>query len=282
MRLGRAAFTVTALVAISAALPIAPASAQLGADLNISPKRVVFGQGSRSATVYIFNQGDKPATYAVEMVDRTMLANGEIVATDPAAPSAASARSLLEFTPHQITLQPKQSQSIRIRARRASAPGEYRSHLTVTAQPPEDVGFTAAQAASKSGGGALAMRIIALFSISIPVIVRDGVTDATAKIENASFVAAKQPHGLPQIALTIVRSGTGSVFGDIDVYAGQPRAERRVGTVRGVAVYPEVERRPFVVGLSQPVTPGERIRIAYRDDNAPPGTQLAGALLVTP
>jgi hypothetical protein len=274
-----------AVVAVATLLATASlgsgAKAQVGADLNISPKRVALGEGQRSATVYIFNQGDRPATYTVEMIDRTMSENGSISAVPrSAAPASTSALPLVEYTPRVITLQPKQSQSIRIRVRRPEKPGEYRSHLTVTAQPPEDVGLTAVQAAAGTNPSALAVRIVALFSISIPVVVREGAIDSAAAIENPIVSGAAAPGGTQRVALDLVRRGTGSVYGDVEIYAGEGRSERRVGLVRGVAVYPEIQRRSFVTPLTQPVQPGERVRVVYRDDDVHPGTELARVLFV--
>lgn len=277
----RAGKVVAFAALLSAVVSATGAGAQINADLNISPKRVVLGNGPRSATVYIFNQGDQPATYTVDLVDRTMAPDGEITAS-AASSSTSSARSLVEYTPHVIRLAPKQSQSIRIRVQRPDAPGEYRSHLNVTAQPPEDMGLTAAQAAGGNDGGALAVRVIALFSISIPVIVREGPTSASAVIEHPAIVPPSAANKFSVVRLDLVRRGTGSLYGDIELYAGQGRSERRVGITRGVAVYPELERRSFAAPLSGPVRSGEPMRIVYRDDDMHPGAQLATVSLVAP
>jgi hypothetical protein len=267
--------------ALLAATCATSASAQLGADLNISPKRVVLDQGERSATVYVFNQGDRPATYRITLVDRQMAPDGDIVDAGAAAP-ARSARSLIEYTPRVITLEPKRSQAIRIRVRRPEAPGEYRSHLTVTPQPTEDAGLTAAQAAAEARSDALAVRVVALFSLSIPVIVRSGPVEARAIIEKPAIVPGRTPTVPPSVTLDLVRQGTGSLYGDVEIYAGQGKGERQVGRVRGIAVYPEIARRSFTAALSGAVNHGEKLRIIYRDDDVRPGTELATVSLVAP
>ena len=68
-----------------------------GADLNISPRRVTFDETERSASVYVFNQGDTPATYTVELVDRVMSPDGQIraVADAPDGPQSPSAMDLI-------------------------------------------------------------------------------------------------------------------------------------------------------------------------------------------
>ena len=259
------------------------ASAQVGADLNISPKRVVFGPGERTATVYVFNQGDAPATYTVELVDRVMLPDGQIApAAEHPEETLSSALDLVQHTPRRITLAPRQSQAIRVRARPGGeGAAERRTHLTVTALPPEDSGFTAEQAAAEAGDE-VALQVVALFSVSIPVIVRDGVADARAAIENPAFRPASEVGGQGGVSLDLVRLGANSVYGDLEIRAGEGRDARVVGLVRGIAVYPEIERRAVLAPLAEAVAPGQPLTLIYRDDDARPGETLATVTLVAP
>ncbi len=271
------------LVAAVLMLTATGARAQVGADLNISPKRLTLGGAERSATVYLFNQGGEPATYTVEMVDRAMTPNGEIVAVGShAARPAASAADLLQYTPHRVTLLARQSQSIRIRVSRPQAPGEYRSHLTVTALPPEEMGLTAAEAAAEPASGNLAVKVVALFSISIPVIVREGPVSATVSIQNAHIEPRGAAGGAPSVVFDLVRNGDASVYGDVEVLRRRGREEKRLALIRGVAVYPEIEQRTFMADLSEVVRPGDLLRVVYRDDDKLPGKELATASLVAP
>lgn len=254
------------------------ARAQVGADLNISPKRVVFEPGERSATVYVFNQGDEPATYTVELVDRAMQADGQIVAAaDHPEAAIQSARDLVQYTPRRVTLQPRESQAIRVRARPGSG-GEHRTHLTITALPPETAGFTAEQAV-QPGGEEVAVQVVALFSVSIPVIVRDAAPDAGATIENLTMTTGDLG---PMLSLDLARTGESSVYGDLEVRAGTDANAPLVTLVRGIAVYPEIDRRAVLVSLPAETTPGQTFTVVYRDDDARPGEVLATATLVAP
>ena len=183
-----------------AALPEATARAQIaavGANLNISPSRIVFAPNMRSATVLVFNTGSAPATYNVSVVDRVMTPEGAIVAAADAdkTPAAAasltrlkSAKDMIVFTPHRVVLAPGESQTIRIVVLRPDtlANGDYRTHLTVTAVPPADEGLTAEQAADQAAGS-LSVRLMALFSLTIPLIVRQGPPDAAAAISDIAY-----------------------------------------------------------------------------------------------
>ncbi len=259
------------------------ASAQVGADLNISPRRVTFDASERAASVYVFNQGDAPATYTVELVDRVMQPDGQIIAasdlTTP-SPLGTSAADFIQYTPRRVTLQPRESQVIRIRVRppATGAAHEYRTHLTVTALPPEDSGFTAAQAAAP-GTDEVALQVVALFSVSIPLILREGDVDARAGIDGIVRLAPVEGAPNGAIQLDLLRLGANSVYGDVQIYAGQGSRERLVTAVRGVAVYPEIDRRTVIAPLSEALLAGEPLRIVYIDDDAQPGSTLATAVV---
>jgi P pilus assembly chaperone PapD len=270
------------MIAASIALAITAwagaASAQTGADLNISPRRVTFDESERSASVYVFNQGDAAATYTVELVDRAMQADGQIVLASDVSPSqvSPSAAEFIQYTPRRVTLQPRESQVIRIRVR-PPATGEaheYRTHLTVTALPPEDSGFTVEQAVAP-GAEEVSLQVVALFSVSIPLILREGEVDARAGIEGVRRLPALEGAPNGAIQLDLVRLGANSVYGDVEVYAGEGPAERLVTLVRGVAVYPEIGRRTVIAPLAEALPEGVALRIVYKDDDAHPGAQLA-------
>lgn len=273
---------IAAPIAVALTVMAGAASAQTGADLNISPRRVTFDESERSASVYVFNQGDAPATYTVELVDRAMQTDGQIVlASDVAASQVSpSAAEFIQYTPRRVTLQPRESQVIRVRVR-PPATGEaheYRTHLTVTALPPEDSGFTVDQAVAP-GAEEVSLQVVALFSVSIPLILREGEVDARAGIDGVIRLPALEGAPNGAIRLDLVRLGANSVYGDVEVYAGEGPAERFVTVVRGVAVYPEIERRTVIAPLAEALPEGVALRIVYKDDDAHPGATLATAVV---
>jgi P pilus assembly chaperone PapD len=289
---------LAALVALSSAQALAqpqpPASAPTaptGADLSISPKRIVLKPTDRAATIYIFNRGSEAATFALKMGDAVMTPDGQIrtaadLAEAPeAAPAAArlqSATSLVSFSPRRVTLLPGQSQTIRLRALRPEglADGEYRTHLTITAVPPEDVGFTADQAA-KANEGQLSVKIVTLFSVSMPIIVRQGAPEVTAAIGEVRVTpraTAETSAGRPvaDLSLDLMRQGKNSLYGDIEVRAMKAgKAGEVIGAARGLGVYAEIDQRRVMVPLMARPTHGEVLQVQFRDDDTRPGTLLA-------
>lgn len=263
----------------------------VGANLNITPKRVTFDPQRRTASVYIFNQGTAAATFDIAMVDRAMLPDGQIVAVADTAerPEAkavadkvASAKDMLLVSPRRATLAPGQGQTIRLRV--ASVPqdakGEYRTHLTVTTIPPPSVGTTAEDVAG-GAGNELRFQITSVFGLSIPAIVRVSEPDVRAAIEDAhieyvdlSSDGRSDPKRTPVMAFDLVRVGANSLFGNVEVRAAGKRGDP-IGVARGVGVYTEIDRRSMRVPLTRAPAAGEKLEVTFTDDDTSPGKLLA-------
>lgn len=267
-----------------------------GGDINVSPKRIVFDASGHGATVYLFNRGDGAATYSIAVIDRVMIPDGQILSVDDAktnpsqaafAAKVTSAKDFIQFTPRRVTLKPNESQTIRLRALKPDSlpPGEYRTHLTITAVPPEDAGLTAEQAVTP-GSKELSVRIMPVFSLSIPLIVRQGDVEVRAGLEGPRLTWDETPTGpatgksqkVAVISVTIDRLGHNSVYGNVEVRSG----DEVLGAVRGVGVYPEVERRFVKVPLSRPPKPNENLSVVLVDDDTQPGMELAKVPFVAP
>jgi len=109
--------------------------------------------------------------------------------------------------------------------------------------------------------------------------VRDGPADARAAIENPAIV---QEGPTRLLSLDLVRLGASSVYGDVEILAGQGFEARLLTAVRGVAVYPEVARRTVLAALPAGVGAGQVLTVVYRDDDAKKGEVLATTTLVAP
>lgn len=179
--------SIAMLLPLVAAIPVhaqdvAPAAqvalpAAGAANINITPRRVIFDRSKRTEAVFVFNQGNTPVTVDVALVDNAMLPSGEIVPISriadhgPAAQAVAakvrSAKPFVLAAPSRLTLPPGQGRTIRVRATLADSAtsDEFRTHLTVTTVPAPDAGLTAEQAAATEKGE-LVLRIQSVFGIS--------------------------------------------------------------------------------------------------------------------
>ena len=295
-----AALTVVLALTPMAALAqeTADGPVTVGANLNISPKRLTFDRSGKSATVYIFNQGQTPATFDISLVDRVMTPAGQITPLAEAANKPElkdvttrlkSAQPMLLATPRRVTLAPGKGQTIRVRVNpgaEAQGPGEYRTHLTVTTIPPRDIGLTADQA-SQPSADELKFVVYSVFGISVPVIVRLGDTDVRAGIENPKITYADiSPDGVAPAKRTAVlsfdlaRLGPNSLFGNLQVTGAKDKEP--IGIARGVGVYTEIDRRAVHIPLLRAPEPGERLEITFTDDDTSPGKVLAQSVLTAP
>lgn len=283
------------------ATQVAVAPTNVNANLNVSPKRIVFDRLNRSATVYVFNQGTGSATFDILSVDRVMLPDGQIAAASevdtkpelkPYVDKLKSAKTMLVTSPRRATLSPGKGQTIRIRvappasdaAGGAPSDGEYRTHLTIVTIPPRDIGLTADQAAS-GNSGQLSFRINTVFGISIPVIVRLGATNFKGEIKDPKIVkemlsadGVSAPRATSVLVFGIERLGPNSLFGNFEVRGAKEKSSGTpLGSARGVGVYPEIDRRQIKIPLSRIPLAGEQIEVIYKDDDTSPGQVIAKA-----
>jgi hypothetical protein len=277
----------------AAATPEPPASARI--NLTITPKRLTFSRTARSASVYVYNQGNRPATVDVALIERVMLPSGEIRTLDdaladaeakPFADRLRSARGLVVATPRRITLAPGRGQTVRLRATppAAAAAPEYRSHLTVSTVPPRAAGLSAEDAAAQRPGE-LNFRLNAVFGLSIPVIIRTETADVRADIRNVrldeemlSPDGVAPPGRTAVVAFDLARVGANSLFGNVEIRSATDRADV-VGLARGVGVYPEIDSRAVRIPLKRVPAAGEVLDVTFVDDDLTPGRVVARATL---
>lgn len=293
--LGCASFGAPAVAQPASTAPTVAVSGS--AFLNITPKRITFDRSRRIGTVFLLNQGTGPVTVDVAIVDRVMLADGQILAAADAAAredgkAAAgllrSAGSLLQVSPRRVTLLPGRPQTVRVRlaALPPAEAGEHRSHLTVTTLPPRESGATP-EAVANPAANELRFQVTAVYGLSIPLIVRPSEPDVSATLEGVrlefpevSLDGRAPPRQTAVVTLDLVRGGASSVYGNFEVRpAGGKKDAQPLGLARGVAVYSEVARRTVRIPLTRAPAPGERLDVTFSDDDTSPGKVLAKAAL---
>lgn len=127
-----------------------------------------------------------------------------------------------------------ESQVVKIQLNRNNelAAGEYRSHLYFRAIPKEQpLGETKA-----TNDSSISIKLIPVFGISIPVIVRAGEVNSEVSL-SGNHVEMFQDT-VPVLNVTFSRKGNISVYGDLAVkYIPDNGKPIDAGNVRGVAVY---------------------------------------------
>lgn len=237
-------------------------------DLLVAPTRVIL-DSRRGAEVILSNIGSEESTYRITLVLRRMNEIGKLEDIEQldATDEEAQALSLVRYAPRRVTLLPNQPQSIRLKPIIPAdlEDGEYRAHMLFRAIPKTE---SAAEIATGSEG--LQIRLIPIYGISIPIIVRKGVLEATAAIANPRIVIDE---GGSSFQLNMSRTGNRSVYGEIRVT--KPGVQDAVMIAKGIAIYPEVEERLVRIPIDPKMIPalqGEVVVSYYEAENA--GGQL--------
>jgi len=269
-----------------AALALCLAAPLALADLALFPTRVVLEKNQRAAQVELMNNGTVPETYRINLVNRRMNETGEFISMDSPGPGDLFADPLLRYSPRQVTVQPGSSQTVRILLRKPAdlAPGEYRSHLQFD-RVADAAGSNSIEQASNSGDKAIGVVMTALVGASIPVIVRHGDTQASTTLSELALVPATGEAG-PVLSFQINRTGTSSVYGDLNVTftpkGGKPVELAKAGAL---AVYaPNALRRarmPLQAPLGTTLAAGT-LELSYRERAEAGGKVMAEASLALP
>ena len=211
-------------------------------NLLITPKRIMFEGSGRSMDINLANTGTDSATYAISVVQIRMTDDGGFETITEPDPGQRFADRYIRFFPRTVTLAPGEAQLVKVQLTRRSelTDGEYRSHFYFRAIPNSSpMGEEEIPADSTT----ISIRLVPVFGITIPVIVRSGESTTATKLTDLSIEqAADTP---PILNITFNRTGNMSVYGDVTVAHISPSGEvTRVGVANGVAVYtPNLIRR---------------------------------------
>jgi P pilus assembly chaperone PapD len=230
-------------------LLLCPLFATAQGDLLITPRRVVLEGNRQIEDITVANVGQDTAYYNISLIEYRMLEDGSLEQITEPMPEQEFASPLLRFFPRSIELAPNESQVVRIQVRRTPnlEEGEYRSHLYFRAVP-KPKPLSNETAADTTG---ISIRLIPIYGISIPVIVRIGNLTASCTISDISF--ERNENQPPTLKFVLNRQGSKSVYGDISVdYVDAQGTRTNVGLVRGLAVYTPNTVRKISIPLTAP------------------------------
>lgn len=271
------------LLRLIGALSLLALCAPARAELMLHPTRIVFEQNQRAAQIELINNGTRPASYRIALVNRRMTDAGQFEPADSPAPGERFADSMLRYSPRQITLQPGTAQTVRVMLRKPAelAEGEYRSHLLFDKLPDAEGENSIEQRGQDSGIGVV---VNALVGASVPVIVRHGKVDASVKLSGLAvqYDATRRP----LLAMRFEREGGSSVYGDVSV-SFTPRGGKThtVGQVGGIAVYTPNRVRQAALPLQLPAgvsLAAGTLEVVFRERPEAGGRQLAQASIALP
>jgi hypothetical protein len=267
MRFSKLRFSRVAPLLAAIVIPSLPTPA--AAELMIAPTRVVLAGTERSTELILVNKGSEQTAFRIDIENRRMRTDGALETATDTRPGELFAGDMIRFSPRRVVLEPGALQSVRVSVATPAglAPGEYRSHLRLMSAPTS--AGTASATPEDANDGALSIQLIAVRSITIPVIIRVGTLDASASVD----AAALNNKGDNMLVVKMTRAGTRSTYGDLRLtIAGDANP---VYSVRGVAIYtPNTDREvllPLPADIKAKLS-GHDVRIDYvSSDSKAPG-----------
>lgn len=237
-------------------------------ELMVHPTRIIFEENTRTAQVDLINSGSETAIYRISLIQRRMTETGDFVSIDEPLPGERFADDMIRFSPRQVVLEPGIAQAVRLQLRKPAEleSGEYRSHLLFQVLPSPVPESPVDEASRRLPSDGVDIELTAIYSISIPVIVRHGEQTVDVSIRELALRQTEQ--GPPSLSFILDRHGSRSIYGDITVYltsGGGP--ERVVAHANGVAVYTPNSLRRAVVPLTALPNgaPAGQLRVTFEE-----------------
>ena len=243
------AFSCTLLAGFSLLLSF---NAYAVAQLMVTPTRVVFEGNERTKQINLINNGSDTGRFKISFVRKNMTSEGGMKLVDENEPGLYS-DEMIRFSPRLVTLEPGQSQTVRLmlRKKRGMADGEYRSHMMFQSLP--DPAASDVSNLTSENPDALSIKLVPIIGISIPVIVRQGELSADVSLSGFEIKQSNTVEAQSVLSLQIDRKGNKSTYGDFRVYftpkGGVPIV---IGQLNGVAVYTSLDSRSVEIKLQTP------------------------------
>lgn len=220
---------------------ILPVWSMAQGNLLLTPQRVVFQGAKRIEELNLANIGTDTARYVISLINLRMREDGGFEEVTQPDTGQNFADNWVRYFPHSVVLGPQEAQTVKIQLTKPAAmqPGEYRSHIYFRAMP--DIRPLGEKETSQDSS--ISVRLIPVFGVSIPVIIRLGEPTTQTSLSDLSLEKGKDTLSL--LTMVFHRTGNMSVYGDISVdhipeQGGKPV---QVGVVRGIAVYTPNEVR---------------------------------------
>jgi P pilus assembly chaperone PapD len=239
-------------------LVLLPGSGWSGAVLLIYPTEIVFDGRDRSAEVTLTNRGDAIGTFETSWMEMGMRPEGVLQKRES---DEWSIQPYVRYSPRRVTLDPGESQIIKIALRpdSSAAEGEYYTHMRILTLNEEDLAtFEDDQASPEQVGVAVKARS----AIAIPVIWRNSASEPEVAIDTAEFDAESD-----QVAVTVRRAGRLSARAYLHVV--DRRGDGTVGPIGGpiqVVIYPNLETRDVRIPINEKVDLSGAARVVLSTD----------------
>ena len=214
-------------------------------NLQITPHRVIFDGTKKAIDVNLVNTGQDSAYYNISFLQYRVTDDMEVEEITSPDPGQRFADKNIRFFPRTVMLGPNESQLVKLQLVKSELlePGEYRSHLYFRAVPSQKA---LGEEEKKDTSRAISIKIIPIFGVSIPVIIRVGESTTTLNITDLKL--EKAANGSYKLIFIIHREGNMSVIGNVVMtYIAPDGKTTKIGYESGIVVYtPNLLRRLMI------------------------------------
>lgn len=233
------------------------------ARIDILPRKVVMENRDRSAEITVMNLFDEPSMMRASIIHYRQNEDGSYTKLEAPLSDVFDPEPIARFSPRQFILSPGGRQKIRLSLRKPAdlAEGEYRFHVLVTRYDVEDE-----KAQSTQGVG---IQLQMNMGVAIPVVVRQGNLDVSAKMEDIRIIpASESSSGRPRLGLTILREGSAGSIGELQVlWTPKGAKTRKIGEITNMNVFSEINKRNIAVPLEELPLGAGQLRLIYKNDD---------------
>lgn len=204
------------------------------ANIALGKHRIFFDANQRTEALQFRNTTGVTISFSADLALTAMTEEGTVynVDSDP-----LSALKMIRFSPKRGTIPPGGRQVIRFSVRKPAGleDGEYRAALLLNGAPINDDDKTR-------------VTVQPSLTFSIPIIVRNGRTNATTELQNPKYSLVNDK---PSIQLWQTLEGNRSLFGNFTIL---DEDGEEIGVLNRAAVYRPLNGRNISIPLSKPIT----------------------------
>jgi hypothetical protein len=240
-------------------------------DLMVFPKRLVFEDTRGTKELNLANIGNDTARYNISFVQYRMNEDGSFTEITIPDEGQNFSDKFLRYYPRSIILAPRESQVVKVQLTKISElkPGEYRSHIYFRAIP--NMKPLGDEEINKDTT-AVSVRLIPVFGITIPAIIRIGQNTSKVSLSELNFAMVNDT--VPTFKIAFNRIGNMSVYGDLNVVHISPSGKKTdVGQANGISIYTPNAVRRFTLNLRRDMKVDYRSGKLHATFSAPSDTR---------
>ncbi len=218
-------------------------------DLLLFPKRIVFEGSKKAYTLNLANTGKDTVRYLISVVQRRMTVEGGFENINQSDSGQQFANDYFRYFPRSVVLAPNEAQTVKFQLINTEQlkPGEYRSHIYFRAEPDKK---PLGEVEAVKDTASISVNLVAVFGISIPVIIRVG--EETTKVTLSNPFIEWTTDSIPILKVAFNRSGNMSAYGDVSInHISLQGKVTPVGMAKGMALYTPNAVRNFTLLLDK-------------------------------